>query len=291
MWMARLLPILALESPGWCMRLLRSGLTFELSCPVQQPGADPRVTVSQLRLYSTPDSVLMEDGSALVDGLGAAFLSSLPGFTNVSIAASNINALSVDYEQCAAPLTFTNGLRPPVQPSAGNGGTRLSYSYSLSDGLTYSVQTNLTLHTESAFATTHDQLGNPYQSVVFITGSRIYTYLPIAYTLVSTITSIANTSTPLNSTHGSQCFYPYALLSAAPGVYSTDTAPFIDAAGLSFIVSPPVPPNGQLGGETYSALSVYLAVNAESDTVVLMESPTSTNPPLPALQRQAYSVA
>ena len=112
-----------------------------------------------------------------VDRLGTAFVSSVPGFTNVPIGASNLNSLAANYDQCQAPITFTNGLRPPTQPSASNGALRIQYSYSISDGVNYTVQGNLTISTASAFATLKDQLGNPYQQVVNVTGIRTYTYL------------------------------------------------------------------------------------------------------------------
>ena len=89
-----------------------------------------------------------------------------------------MNALAANYTACQARITFTNGLRSPVQPSASNGGTHPRFSYFISDGTSYSISTNLTLTTTSAFATTTDQLGNPYQAVINITGSRTYTYVP-----------------------------------------------------------------------------------------------------------------
>ena len=49
--------------------------------------------------------------STRIDSLGSAFLSSVPGFLNVTIGASNINSLAAKYSTCQAPITFTNGLR------------------------------------------------------------------------------------------------------------------------------------------------------------------------------------
>ena len=231
-----------------------------------------------------------EGGSALLDGLGQAFLSSVSGFTNVTIGANNVNSLSVNYNACRSPITFLNGLRPPTQPSQSNGGTRIAYSYFISDGSTYSVLTNLTISTTSAFATTQDQLGNPYQTIVSVSGSRSYTYLPIGYTTVSSITGLANVSTA-GRAPAAQRFYPYALLSAAPGVYTMNTAPYLDSAGVSFIVSPAVFPDGQLGGTTTSVVSIFLHVDTTSSTAYLTESSASaSNFPQPSLQRQLYAI-
>ena len=186
-----------------------------------------------------------------------------------------------------SPLVI-NGLRSPIQPSASNGALHLSYSYTISDGLTYTVQTNLSIATNSAFATSRDELGNNYQTVISITGSRKYTYLPTGYTLTSTITGLANVSAS-SSPHADQRFYPYALLVSSPGVYSINSAPFLDAAGLSFTVNPAVPVNGQVGGATSSVVSVSLGVNATTATAALVE-PLSITPPLASLQSQSYTL-
>ena len=262
------------------------GLTFALFSPVQLPGASPTQLLSQVRLSSSGAGV--SDGSAILDGLSQAYLSSLPGFSNTSIGASSINSLAPNYQLCSAPIGFTNGLRSPTQPSVANGGLHVYYSYSISDGVTYSVQTNLSITTNSPFATTQDMLGNPYQTVVSITGSRTYTLLPYGITLMSAIVGIANSSASATP-HADQRFSPYAFLASAPGVYQINNAPFLDSAGLSFLVSPAVPPNGQLGGAMSGVVSVFLSLNSSSSTATLTESPTSTNPPLMSLQRQAYS--
>ena len=159
-----------------------SGLTLTMSSPIQLPGAGHQVLHSALRVYNST-GVVVEDGSFTIDGYGQAFLSSLPGFNNVTIqnytiGASNVNSLAADYIHCVAPITFTNGLRPPTQPSSANGAARFSYSYHISDGLTYTVQTNLSIQTQSAFASHQDGLGNPYQVILNVTGMRVYTYLP-----------------------------------------------------------------------------------------------------------------
>src|SRR6185437_15443645 len=129
--------------------------------------------------------------------------------------------LAADYTDCAAPITFTNGLRTPTQPTSFNGGTQFSYSYIISDGVSYTVMTNLTVTTSSAFATTTDQLSNADQHVLELAGTRLYTYLTTGSTVNSHIISTASTY-PIR-------FYPYALLSSSPGVYTQGTTPFLDA--------------------------------------------------------------
>ena len=94
-----------------------NGLTLSTSSPVQQPGGNgPAALVSQLTL-SNVSGVVVEAGTYRLDQFGSAFLSSVPGFTNVSIGAANVNSLSVNYPGCTAPVTFSNGLRAPTQPS------------------------------------------------------------------------------------------------------------------------------------------------------------------------------
>ena len=266
-----------------------TGLTFNLSSPTQLPGSSPQAMVSQLTVFSA-SGVVVEGGSALLDPLGQAVVCDIPGVVNTTIGASNVNALSVKTAQCQAPITFLNGLRPPVQPSASNGGSHIQYSYTISDNTTYSVTTQLNISTSSAFANAYDELGNLYQSVISIAGVRVYTYLPTSYTVTSVVSGVADVSASINA-DATQRFYPYALLSAAPGVYSVNSAPFLDAGGLVFGVSPAVPANGQSAGVLYDTVSVFLKPNSASSSVVLTELPTGTNPPLRLFQRQSYTFA
>jgi hypothetical protein len=113
------------------------------------------VLVHQIKVYNQ-SGVVAEGNVSRVDGLGSAFLSSIPGFNSVTIGASNINALAASYSTCSAPITFTNGLRSPTQPSASNGALHFNYTYFISDGTTYSLQDNLSFTTASPFATSKD---------------------------------------------------------------------------------------------------------------------------------------
>ena len=80
------------------------GLTWALSSPIQLPGVGPSGLTSQLTL-SSQSGVVAESSESRVDGLGSAFLSSLPGFLNVTIGASNVNSLAALYPTCTAPIT------------------------------------------------------------------------------------------------------------------------------------------------------------------------------------------
>ena len=264
------------------------GLTLKLSSPVQLPGSSPSSLTSLLQVYAV-GGVVQQGSSALADGSGQVFLSTVPYFSNVTIAASNLNALAVSYSTCQALISFTNGLRSPTQPSSSNGGLHVSYSYTLSDGLTYSVQANLSITTASAFATLQDLLGNPYQQVIAVTGSRRYTHWATNATLVSTVTGM---SPALSPPYPSQRFYPYALQSSAPGVYpSSRTAPFLDATGIGFILSPPAPRNGLPPGtgQLYNATAIALVpVGTPATQTVLSESYYTVLPVL-AMQQQLYA--
>ena len=231
------------------------GLAWMLSQPLQVPGHGPTVLYNALSLYNASD-LIVEEHSSRIDSLGTAFLSTVAGFLNVTIGASNLNALAPDYSACAAPISFTNGLRPFTEPNAKNGALTVLYNYFLSDGLTYTIQGNLTLSMFSAFATTSDQLGNPYQTVINVTGSRLYTYLPTSETVLSKVTGVSTGAYAF----ADQRFYPYALLSFAPGVYSMSTAPFFDYDGVEFNVYPSVPIAGGRPGTNvtyYNSTSVY----------------------------------
>ena len=259
------------------------GLTLILSSPVQLPGEGPSSRFCTFSLHNTTSGAVVEGGASSIDVQGEAYLSSIPGFLSVTIGASNVNSLAALYATCQAPITFTNGLRPPTQPSVSNGALHFSYSYTLSDGVTYLVQTNLSITTTSAFATTQDQLGNPYQIIQNITGTRHYTYLPTSASLISHVTFTA----PANST---QRFYPYALLSSAPGVYSVNTAPYLDAEGLTFSISPASPANGLAPGAGVQQSSVSVHVVAYNNTVTQLNELAYNSLPLPSLQLQQYTL-
>ena len=101
------------------------------------------------------------------------------------------------------------------------------FSYLISDGVSYSVQTNLTISTTSAFATVKNLLGNPYQVVKNVTGTRKYTYLPSGAMVVSNVTGLVTGRTRRTNTE----VLSYALLSAAPGnEWSVDGRIFYDGA-------------------------------------------------------------
>ena len=88
------------------------GITLQLPSPIQQPGRGPTNLSTSITVYNS-SGVVAENGSSRTDSRGVAFWASVPGFYNVTIGASNINALAAVYSSCSAPITFTNGLRPP----------------------------------------------------------------------------------------------------------------------------------------------------------------------------------
>ena len=193
------------------------------------------------------------------------------------------NALTVNYAQCRAPITFLNGLSPPTQPTPSNGALSFTYSYSISDGVTYSVQSSLTVTTSSPFANTRDMLGNRFQTIVNITGTRTYTFLPTLANVTSAVTGLANVS------RADLRFYTYAYLLASPGVYTTDNASFLDGDGFAFTVSPAVPALGlSVGSAVYSTVNFFLLVNSTTSTAVLSEGRIATSAPISTLQRQTY---
>ena len=251
--------------------LLPLGLYFTLASPVQQPGNNPQAAVSQLTLLAQPVAIY-ELGSYLLDPLGQAAVSTIPGFRNTSIGASNLNALAADYNQCTAPIAFTNGLRSPTEAVAANSAGQYRFNYTISDGLTYRVSASLLISCSTNFATTLDQLGNPYQIVVNITGTRVYTNLSSGAISSAQVVGLANTSY-------AQRFYPYSLLAAQPGVYTVNSAPFLDANGLSFMAG-------------ISVVTVQVAKPSVGTTsaVQLMEAAFASCPPLSSLQTQGFGL-
>ena len=261
-----------------------NGLTLNLASPTQLPGHGPSVLYNYVNYYTASGGII-ESHSSRIDVQGQAFLTSVPFFVNRTIGASNINTLNPNYAQCTAPISFTNGLRAPTTPTNSNGNTRFTYSYFISDGSTYSVIANLSITTSSAYATSSDQLGNPYQTVTGISGTRTYKYLPTGATVVSTVTGLSTSA----YAYADQRWYPYALLSSAPGVYTVNTAPYVDYDGIEFSISPVAPYNGYApgNGTQYNATSVYMQAPVAQ---ALLTEGYSLNTPLVSLQQQVYTL-
>ena len=214
-----------------------NGITWNLGTAIQLPGHGPSVLYNQINVYNQ-SGIVVESYVSRIDGLGSAFLSNVPGYVNTTIGASNINALAPLYATCQAPISFTNGLRAPTQPTASNGAMRIGYTYTISDGVSYSIQGNLTITASSAFGNNFDLLGNPYQVVVNVVGTRRYTYLPTGTSLVSTVNGLSTASYG----YADQRFYPYCplLLGCTPSTLRPSSI----MTGWS---SPSLPPHLRMG--------------------------------------------
>ena len=261
-----------------------SGLTLTFNAPIQLPGGGPTTLFSTMTLRSVTGSsstFIAEENSSRIDASGETFTSSVPGFMNLTVGAANVNALAVQIATCQAPVTFTNGLRQPTQPSASNGALHLLYSYYLSDGLTYSVQTNLSISTTSQFASTKDALGNPFQTITAITGTRTYTYFSTGGVVSSTVTFPGT---------GTNRFYPYALLASAPGIYTVSTAPFIDGTGLTFAITPSAPALGAAPGSGTLSSTINVLVATYGNVMTQLNEAAYVTLPAYALQQQVYTL-
>ena len=272
---------------------------------VQLPGNGPLNLLSKLRYINQTAELLAtgsptefivyisEDASTRIDPQGSAFLSAVSGFENVTIGPSNINYLEVQPATCRAPITGNNGGRTPVSPTTSNAFTFIAYTYFVSDGATYTISGNLTLTTTGPLAVKTDPLGNQYQTIVAISGTRTYVYLPTKQTIVSFVTGLSSQA------GASQRFYPYALLGASPGVYTVDTGPFVDFNGIGFNIDPPAPAAGvqPLNGFQFTNTTIHLESRELIPILVdgvfspskgfNVSGPTGT--PLQALQQQSYT--
>jgi hypothetical protein len=133
-------------------------------------------------------------------------------------------------------------------------------------------------------------LGNPYQTIINVRGTRVYTFLSTGQQLISTVTGLS--SAALKTVD--QRFFPYALISSGPGVYTVNSVPYLDYDGLGFSVSPAVPANGLPVSTTTTSSIVSVFVNGFTpitSTAALTEyTTTAGNAPVATLQRQTYSL-
>ena len=189
---------------------------------------------------------------------------------------------------------MTNGLRASTQPSVSNSALRFNYSYTVSDGDTYSVTSNLTFTASSEFAIRVDALGNPYQTLNSVTGVRMVTNLTSGATVTQSVTGLApHFISPNLGPQSSNVFYPFSLLSSAPGLYSMDTVPYWDREGVIFTISADIPSAVQLSVRWLSPIPASRAVLTETtiEDAELVEGIEFSNPtPLLSLQRQTYSL-
>ena len=85
------------------------------------------------------------------------------------------------------------------------------------------------------------QLGNQYQNIIGLTGTRVYT-LPAHQRRLSPPPAPA--SPTARTQYADQRFYPFALLGSGAGIYTINTAPFVDYDGIEFNISPAAPAAG-----------------------------------------------
>ena len=174
-----------------------------------------------------------DQGTALVyDPSKTIFCSTIPGFNSNAYSASAAPPLpsgSSSMSDCTPKLPAAT-----TAPSLSQG-TAYTYSvsYSLSDGATFTVQTNLTLKSDGNVY--RDPLGNYYLLPVSATGTRSYYTLSSGTASLAQMVSIGGIaavgSVKINSNSlggnnlNSNRFYPTSF-------------PYVDARGISFYVRP-----------------------------------------------------
>ena len=254
---------------------------------LQLPGVGPLQSFGSITLNAANlGSPFIQLGPAFqLDPASQAWVATgLPGFVNRVIAPSaNHNSQNVNYSLCTAAISRTNGKVTPVTPTAANTATLFHYSYFISDNATYSVNTSLAVSASSTLFV--DELGNTYQNITAVSGTRIYTYLPTGATVTSSVTGLsASAGTP------SQRWYPFAYLQLRSH-YTTNNAPYLDADGLGYGISPAAPINGDPpgNGTQYSDVTVQVAPTTLLAYPVLTELEYNTAPVLNK-QRQTYTL-
>jgi hypothetical protein len=131
--------------------------------------------------------------------------------------------------------------------------------------------------------------------VTNVVGQRIYTYIPTNQQVISTVTGATAAATPAAvlgsslpaASYVNQRFYPYSLLASAPGVYTANTAPYIDYDGIGFTLSNTVPAPGMAPGTGTQYNSTWIYLSTTLTTAVLADGPY-VNPPNINYQQQVY---
>ena len=235
-----------------------NGFGVNLVNSVQFPGVDPAITSPAITIRTDIDSGTgifeyvngyQTEEVGLSDPTSTAVVSSIATFPNIFIGQGSLNAGEVNYALCTATISINNGLA--TRPSSNIGATSLvyRYTYTISDGSDI-ISSDMLLTCSSA-SPQQDLLGNYYQTVVSVSGTRTYTgintFTGSTSTFISDIRALDGLAPSMTHVTPDR-IYPFSFSSAPPGAYpSAATAPFLDTAGLQFIVDPPAPIDNEPG--------------------------------------------
>lgn len=262
-----------------------NGLSWSLGSATQFPGHGPRDLRTQVNVYTDSLGNIVEQDAFIVDVNGEAFYSTAQTstgliFTNITIDPSLPNGGRgiVDPDACSAAITNTNGLQSA--PASTTVPATYHYNYFITDGATYSVVANLSFTMDSSTASV-DLLGDYYQTITAIGGSRTYNYFPTSYTTTATVTGISSTPS-----FPDQRFYPFAQTMVPPSnfqAYTMNNAPFIDYDGFAFALSATQYRDGAGSGTKYGSINAYWY---GSDSAIALEESHTAVYPKGALQQQ-----
>jgi len=233
-----------------------NGITVQLSADIQVPGQAPVRTGNRERLAAgsrgsgvneiliaidplTGAEKLLPVG--LIDPVSTAVVSTIPGFIGVTIGTGSLNAVTANYQTCTAAININNGLAN--RPSSNIGATSLVYRYtfSITDG-SFTTTANMLITCSSA-SPQQDSLGNYYQTVVAMNGTRTYQNGDFSVTSYIVRPFLWPTA---SSYYSPNRIYPFSYSSSPPRTYAVATTPFLDVSGVQFVVEPPVPNDDSL---------------------------------------------
>ena len=229
-----------------------NGIGLQLASNIQVPGQSP-INTNNVELLAADASgngiyeylYLPNDFQDLtypnapvgvIDQSSVAFVSNIAGFTSVTVNTGSRSAALVNYQTCTAGIAIANGLAN--RPSSNIGATSLVYRYTYytTDGQS-STTANLLITCASANPQ-QDALGNYYQTVVAINGTR--TIIDGSFQVISRVTGMYAYPTTSDN-YAPQRIYPFSYSSSPPRSYTVSTTPFLDVNGIQFLVDPPVP--------------------------------------------------
>jgi len=261
------------------------GITYNIQAPgFQFPGNNPNALKSQINVYTDSAFNIVEQNSYVIDQYSSAFLSSITGFPNNTFPnSSNPNSEAIINATCTAGISTLNGGAAPVFPTLYLGSS-YEYTYSISDGTTWSAYMSLTL---TAGCYTQDSLGNYYQTITAASGFRNYYYPLGVLATPSTVTGLTTQGYP----NVDQRFYAlgYNQFNGVTQPYTISSAPYLDYDGISVAFNNTIFEDGT-GSGVYPNVNFYSA-SSETFTGVEESHTASGHTPKSAYQVQTLSAS
>ena len=227
-------PYVDSDGPTWRLNGTDGALT-------EVPGG---LSVNEINLFLNPNptegiAVNGADSSALIYNASLTVIcSTMPDFTAAAYNASTqYSAGSTNMSACLPSRTILGATVSRSTLAQTVSGARYTVAYSISDGVTFTVQAVVTVTSDGQ--SYNDVLGNRYLLAVQANGTRTYydwtsaSSTPITAAITGVATNVTTTTFLFAGNKNDNRIYPFS-------------RPYLDALGFAYTVSPAAPVTGNV---------------------------------------------